>query len=166
MIISALIIIDHTFLDAFGRHIDCDMDQSVIAPVCCQDAQFDRIQRTPRIPARYISQEFNTRSSELPIPFSVSLTALLSSVLISSFSSGLSSKITDLEISALFTSKYGFSVVAPIRTTVRPLQTKKVVLLSFVEPMDLINEKDRLLSIHSLQISGFFYNLFHILLTG
>ena len=53
-----------------------------------------------------------------PIPFSLSETALLSSTIISFLPSGLSSKIIDLEINAGFTSKYGFSVVAPISVRV------------------------------------------------
>ena len=58
-----------------------------------------------------------------PIPFSASLTALYISVLILSAVSGCSSKIIDLDIKAVFTSKYGFSVVAPIKITV-PSSTK------------------------------------------
>ncbi len=57
------------------------------------------------------------------MPFSVSYTARFSNALMSCFPSGLSSKITEREIKAPFTSKYGFSVVAPISMIV-PSSTK------------------------------------------
>ena len=52
------------------------------------------------------------------MPLSLSYTALWISALISSIDNGCNSKITEREISAPFTSKYGFSVVAPIRISV------------------------------------------------
>ena len=59
----------------------------------------------------------------LPMPFTGSVTARYTRVRISSASSGFSSKIRDRERSAEFTSKYGFSVVAPMRMMV-PSSTK------------------------------------------
>ena len=64
-----------------------------------------------------------TTAWKLPIPFSWSVTARFRMVLISSFSKGFNSKITERDSSAPFTSKYGFSVVAPTKITV-PSSTK------------------------------------------
>ena len=64
----------------------------------------------------------------------------------------------------LFTSKYGFSVVAPIRITVpSSIKREKVILLSFIKPVDLVDKKDRLPAVHPLQVFRLFHNLFHIL---
>ena len=53
-----------------------------------------------------------------PIPFSLSLTALKISCFIFSVESGFNSNTIEREIKAPLTSKYGFSVVAPIRINV------------------------------------------------
>ena len=70
------------------------------------------------ISARNSSASSSIAALSLPMPFFSSYTARFIIVLISSFSSGFNSNIIDLDIKAPFTSKYGFSVVAPIRIIV------------------------------------------------
>ncbi len=40
---------------------------------------------------------------------------------------------------------------------------KQIILLTFIEPMDLVDEKDGLLPVHSQNVLGFFHHLFHVL---
>ena len=70
---------------------------------------------TPAIKSRVLS---SILILYLPRPFSLSSNALLRSVFISSFKSFSSIYVFTLERSAEFTSKEGFSVVAPIRIIV------------------------------------------------
>lgn len=43
---------------------------------------------------------------------------------------------------------------------------QKIILLPLIKPVDLINKKNRLFTIHSLQILRRFHDLFHILFSG
>ena len=45
MVISCFIIAHHTFLDTFTSYLKCDMDFSIITPLRCQNAKFDRCER-------------------------------------------------------------------------------------------------------------------------
>ena len=70
------------------------------------------------ISARKSAASSSRSTSILPRPLSLSETALSRSLLTLSLESGLSSNILDLDTRARLTSKYGFSVVAPMRMTV------------------------------------------------
>ena len=124
MIVSRLIILHDSFLDTLGCHIQCNVYLPVFfTPFRGQNTKLYRIKCTSCIPVRLYQPENPAhlhQSLRGSCPFLFPHHRLLAAIsfLISSFFSGFSSKILEREISAPFTSKYGFSVVAPIRMIV------------------------------------------------
>ena len=100
-----------------------DVDETVFATGGSEDAQFDGIEGISGVAACHVCKEVEGRLHlsglySFPFLFVLSLTARRMSSLTSEISRDFSSKMMEREIKAALTSKYGFSVVAPMRMMV------------------------------------------------
>ena len=122
MVVSVFVVADDAFLDALRCHIQGDVDETVFATGGSEDAQFDGIEGISGVAACHVCKEvegvFIYPGFIVSHSFVLSLTARRMSSLTSEISRDFSSKMMEREIKAALTSKYGFSVVAPMRMMV------------------------------------------------
>ena len=169
MIIPLLIILDHTLLDAFRSDIKRQMDITVITLWSCQDPELHGIQCTPRITAGHIRKKFKRvvidHSTIIPHSLITVIDCtqdqradilLTQSPELKNNRTGEKSTV-DLKIRILrrCTDQYDRSILH---------KRKKIILLSFIKTMDLVDEQNGLLTIHTKLFLRFLYDLLHILL--
>ena len=143
------------------------MDEAVLAFWCGKDSKLYCIQRASCIAACHICQKFHsilindsTVISHAPVtvvhsPEDQSLNILIAqSLQFKDNGSGQKSAV-DFKIRV-------FCSCADQDDCSVLYKRKKIILLSFVKAMDLINKKNRLFAVHAQIILGFFYNGFHI----
>ena len=169
VVVSGLVVVHHTLLDAFRSHLQGDMDQAVLAAVCGQDPQFHRIERVSGIPSGNIRQKIqgvlvNLRMEGAhPLFLVIHCPAqdrldilLIQRMELKDAGSGQQRSI-DLKI-RVFRSRPDQRDGAVLH------KRKQIILLSLVETVDLIDKQDGLLLIHPQQFFCLLNDLLHVLL--
>ena len=171
MVIPALIVTHHPFLDAFLGDLQCDMDDPVRTPLCRQNSKFNGSKRRTRIPVCHIRQKFQC----VIIHFRVVRPHAFFSV-----RNGTAKQCLDIFFSKCAQLKdHRAGQKRPVYLKIRILRggsdqndravlhiRKQIILLSLVEPVDLIDEQDRLFPVHSLIVLRLFDHILHILFAG
>ena len=171
MIVAAFIIIYHPLLDAFGGNIHCNMDNAVFAPVRGQDTEFYGVERISGIAACHICQKIKR--------ILINLSMKTAHALLCIFHSSSQKDFYIFFFQRFQLKDAGSGNQSTVYLKIRILRSRsdqdhgpilhkgeKVILLSFVEPVDLVDKEDRLPAVHPLQIFCFLYDLFHIFFPG
>ena len=167
MLISALVIAHCTLLNALGSRVQINMYLSVRAPFRGQHAQFNGIQRSPGIPTGNIRQKFprvivqnHIIGSQSPL-FVIDGTdqQLLNIFFLKGFQ--LKDHRTGKKRTVDFKIRiFRGSADQDHRSVLH--KRKQIILLPLIEAVDLVNEQDRLLSVHAQQILRLVHRFFHI----
>ena len=171
MVISFFVIIHHSFLDTFWRNIQSNMNLSIFASVRCQYTQFNRIQCVSCISTWHICQKFKCiifyhcmKASKTFLSIIhctekqfLNICLLQWMQFKNTWSRNQSSIYLKIRILRCCANQDQRSIFH---------KWKQIILLPFIKAMNFINKKNRLFSIHSLQIFCFFHYFFHIFLSG
>ena len=167
MIIALFVILDHPLLDTFRGNVKSQMNKSVRAFGSGKDSKLYCIQRASCIAACHIRKKFHS----ILLDNSSVISHASVAVIYSPEDQGLNILIAQsLQLkdngagqkSAVYFKIRVFCSCADQDDCSVLYKRKKIILLSFVKAMDLINKKNRLFAVHAQIILGFFYNGFHI----
>ena len=168
VIISALIITDSPLLNTFLGHIQINMNPSVAASARSQDSQFHRIEGGPGVPVGHIGQKLHGVVINPGIIAPHALFFIIHSPL-------------DQLFYILFFKSFEFKNPAAgkqsaIHLKVRILRSRpdqdqgsvfhegeQVILLAFIEPVNLVHKQNGFPPIHSQGVLCLSYHFFHIL---
>ena len=168
MVVPGLVIAHHPLLDTLGSHIKGHMDLSVCCLFGGQHSQLQGIQGRPRIPACYIRQKFPGIFLQLHVIAPHSFFHIccspdqqpadilpLQGLQFKDNGPGNQGTV-DLKIGIFrgCTYEYQSSVLH---------KRQKVILLSFIEAVYLINKENGLLPVHAQIVLGFFHYFLHVL---
>ena len=171
MIIAALIVPDHSFLNALGGDCQRQMNLPVRTARRCKHPDLNGVQSGARISAGHIRKKISC--------FLVDH-CLIAPHAFFAVRHGTADQFFDL----LFPERLQFKndragQKSPVHLEIRifrgsadqyqcPIlhEGKKIILLSFVKTVDLIDEQDRLPAIHAQRLLRFMDHFFHILLAG
>ncbi len=171
MVIPAFVIPHCPFLDTLLGHVQRDMDPAVPAPGGTHDAQLNGIQGMPGIPAGNIRQKIQgllidhrVVSSHPPVPVVDSFFQKLPHRLHGNgfqFKNNRTGQQSPVDFKIWI-----FRGCADKNQRAILHKGKQIILLGFIETMDLVNKQNRPPGIHSLQLPGLRHHLFHILFAG
>ena len=168
MVIPRLIVLHHPLLNTLRRHVQRDVNFPVLTPGCGQNAQLHGIERKARVPARHVRKELRgIRVQHGPVCAHPLLF----------IGDGPAQKLLHVFSGKRLQLKdNGPGKQRPIHLKIgifrgRPDQDhgavlhegKQIVLLAFIKAVDLIDEKNGLLSIHAQRFLRRGHHLFHIL---
>ena len=171
MIVAFFVVLDDSLLNTFRRNTQCQMNRTIFAFGGSKDTKFYRIQGTAGITACHISQKFQG--------IVINYGAIISHAFIAVIY-GSEDQRADIFITERFQFKNdGAGKESSIYFEIRIFSSctdqndrtvlhkwKQVILLAFVETVNLINEKNRFFAIHAKTVLCLFYDFFHVFLTG
>ena len=169
MIVTVLIIAHNTLLNALRSHVKGQMDLAVLCSGCGEDSQFYGVQRTSGVSSCHICQKLQG------ILINHSIIAPHSSFRIVHCPPDQFLHFRDLQSPQLKNDRSGKERAVYLKIWILGCSSdkndgpvlhkrKEVILLSFVETMDLIDKKDRFLSIHTKFILSLLHYSFHVFL--
>ena len=171
MVVPCLVIADYPLLNTLGSRFQVNMDLSIFPSFCSQDSQFQSIQSCSGISSGDVCQKLSGVLFQNRIVAAHSLFLVRHRPVQKGFDilpgerlqfknngpGDQSAVYLKIRIFRGSPDKYQRTVLH---------KGKEIVLLSLIEPMDLINKKNGLLPIHSQIVLGFFYHFLHILFPG
>ena len=168
MVIAALVIIYYALLDTFGSNFYSNMDNPVLASVCRQDPKLYGIECISRISARHIRQKVQS--------FLIDLCMKAAHAFLRVFHRPFQKDLYIFLFQRFQLKDAGSGDQRAVYFKIRVLRSrtdqdhsailykwKQIILLAFVEPVNLVDKENRLPAVHALQVFRLFYNFLHIL---
>ena len=171
MIVSVFVVADYSFLDALGSDIKGDVNDSVFTSWCSKDTKFDGVESISGISACHVCEEIECVFIYLGLVVSHSLFLIVDCSEDEFFYLRNLQRFQFEDDGAGDKSRIDFKVwifccCADKNDGSVFYKWKEIILLAFVETVNLVDEEDGFLSVHSEILLCFFDNSFHIFFAG
>ncbi len=171
MIVSVFVVADDAFLDALRSDIKGDVNETVFTTWGSEDTKFDGVESISGISACHVCEEIECVFIYLGLVVSHSFFLSLTALRMSSLTSGDLQRFQFEDDGAGDKSRIDFEVwifccCADKNDGSVFYKWKEIVLLAFVETVNLVDEEDGFLSVHTEILLCFFDNSFHIFFAG
>ena len=171
MVVSPLIVAHRTFLDALLGHVQVNVNQPVLRPLCSENSQLHRVESRPGVPVGHICQKLLCLRFQHSPVHAHSLLGICHRA---------AQKLPDIVLFQLLQLKNpGSGNESSVHLKIgifcgrsnqkqRPVlhKGKQIVLLALIEAVNLVHKQDGLLPVHAEGVLGLLHYLLHVLFPG